>query len=82
MCIEEGAYENPAAEGFKFGLHHHLPPSYIPYGRRLGGGYVVSPARLKHRQNPKGGGDRKCHKLSQIVVTFYDECYDECYDDL
>ena len=22
------------------------------------------------------GRDRKCHKLSQIVVTFYDEFYD------
>ena len=23
------------------------------------------------------GRDRKCHKLSQIVVTFYDEFYDD-----
>ena len=31
-------------------------------------------------ENQKGTGgrgrDRKCHKLSQIVVTFYDEFYD------
>ena len=26
------------------------------------------------------GRDRKCHKLSQIVVTFYDEFCDEFYD--
>ena len=34
-------------------------------------------------ENQKGTGgrgrDRKCHKLSQIVVTFYDEFYDN-YD--
>ena len=37
------------------------------------------------RRNPKGDGTEtviNCRKLSQIVVTFYDEFYDEFYDGL